>query len=233
MKKGIFLLIFTIILTCAGSVGTYEWQQAKVNNLQTKHTDLVQQVSRLKQNYASAVASGNISTATWKKYCDQFTPFCFNYPSNWDLADNPLNLSGDQRDFATITNPSKTIQLSYANPLIKDGGSLSARVVKASHVTIDGTSVALLGIIPVSSVTFQPSYMLLGNDQALGYTPGNNALLVYGSINPRFDVGQYQAISFYGYPTTKITSYAQAQAWFDSIDGKTVAKILESYKGGS
>jgi hypothetical protein len=232
MKKGILLIIAVIVLCPAGSVGVYEWQNANISSLQTKHSALVQRVSRLKQQYASTTAAANISTTTWKRYCDQFTPFCFNYPNNWTLTDNPLNLSGDQRDFATITNPSKTIQLSYANPLIKDGGSLSARIVKASHVTIDGTAVALLGIVPVSSVTFQPSYMLLGSDQALGYTPGNNALLVYGSINPRFDVGKYQAISFYGYPTTKITSYAQAQAWFNSIDGKTVAKILESYAGG-
>lgn len=232
MRK-VLAIIIAIVVAAGATSGVYIWQNKRVDNLNTQQAALRQKVSSLQNQYATAEAAANVSTANWKKYCDQFAPFCFNYPSNWNLTDNPLNLSGDQRDFATITNPGKTIQLDYANPLIKDGGSLSARVVKASSVTIDGTSVALLGIIPVSSVNFQPSYILLGNDQAHNYTPGSDAVLVYGSINPRFTIGKYDAISFYGYPTGKMTSYAQAQAWFESVDGKTVAKILESYAGKS
>ncbi len=230
MRK-VLAIIIPIVVAAGATSGVYIWQSKRVDNLNTQQVTLKRKVSNLQNQYAAVAAAANVPTANWKKYCDQFTPFCFNYPGNWNLTDNPLNLSGDQRDFATITNPSKTIQLNYANPLIKDGGSLSARVVKASTVTIDGTSVALLGIIPVSSVNYQPSYMLLSNDQAQSYTPGSDAVLVYGSINPRFTIGKYDAISFYGYPTTKITSFAQAQSWFDSVNGKTVAQILESYTG--
>jgi hypothetical protein len=227
MRKVIIVLI-AIIVAAGATFGVYEWQNKKVDNLQEQQTALKQKVSSLQSQYAAAQAADSVSTANWKKYSDPYYPFSFDYPSQWKLTNNSLNVAGDKRAYASLTDPNKTMQVSYTNPLIKDGGSLSARVVKAYHITVDNTKLAVLGIIPVSSGEYQPSYVILGGSQALSITPNNNAVLLYGSINPRFNVGTYDAILFTGGPTKNSTSYAQAQAWFDSVNGNTVLKVLES-----
>jgi len=196
-----------------------------------QQSSLAQQVKNLQDRYTAAQSAAIITTNSWKKYCDQFWPFCFSYPDGWKLTDSSFDINGDTRTYVSLTSPDKTLGVDYVNPLIKDGGSLSAHIVKVERITVDNTKLAVLGIIPVSSGTFQPSYVVLDGDQALSATPSNDALLLFGSINPRFTIGQYDAILLSGHPTTKITSYAQAQAWFDSIGGKTVLKIIESYSG--
>ena len=227
MRKIITVLI-AIVIVAGATFGVYEWQNKNTDNLRKQQTTLKQKVSSLQSQYAAAKAAANVSTAGWKKFCDQFAPLCFSYPSQWVVTDSSLKLPGDNREFASVANPGKTIQISYDNPLIKDGGSLSAHIVKASYITINGTKLAILGIIPVSSGVYSPSYITLDTSQALNATPSNKVLLLDGSINPRFTVGQYDAILFTGGPTKKITSYAQAQAWFDSIDGSTTLRVLES-----
>jgi hypothetical protein len=231
MRRMIITSTLAVVFIVGSGLGMYIWQNHRIAALVQQRSSLTQQVQSLNSQYTAAQTAANISTSSWKKFCDQFAPLCFSYPSTWTLTASPLVLPGDDREFATLTDPKKTIQVNYDNPLIKDGGSLSARIVKANHMTVSGTKLAVLGIIPVSSGTFQPTYVVLDSDQALSATPGNDALLLFGSINPRFTVGKYDAILLNGYPLTKITSYAQAQAWFDSIDGKTVLKVIESYSG--
>lgn len=229
--KRILISTFSLIVIAGAGVGTYIWQNQRMATLTRQHTADVQRVNQLQSQYAAATAAAVVHTNTWKQFCDQFTPFCFMYPNQWIPADNSLNLPNDKRESVTVTNPTKTLRIVYINPLIKDGGSLSARIITTNNMTVNNVRLAILGIIPVSSGVYQPSYIVLNTDQALNAKPGNDALLLNGSINPRFTVGQYDAISLIGYPTTKITSMAQAKAWFDSIDGKTVLKIIESYAG--
>jgi hypothetical protein len=231
MKKTGIVASALVAVIVGTLVGVYFWQNRTLTSLARQHALLKQQVETLQSQYIAAQVAADISTSSWKTYCDQFTPFCFNYPGSWTLTDGSLNLPGDQRDFVSLVNPDKAVHITYANPLVKDGGSLSARIVKADYITVDTVKVAVLGIIPVSSGIYQPGYIMLNNQWAIDNKPGNDAVLVSGSINPRFDIGAYHAIQLYGYPTAKMTSFAQAAAWFDSIDGKTVAKILESYAG--
>jgi hypothetical protein len=226
--RRIIIVLIAIVIVAGGTSGVYEWQIKNTNNLRKQQTALKQKVSSLQSQYAAAKAVANISTSGWKQFCDQFAPLCFSYPSQWVVTDSSLKLPGDNREFASVTNPNKTIQINYDNPLFKDGGSLSVRIIKVSHTTVNGTKLAVLGIIPVSSGVYSPSYIVLDSNQALSVTPSDSTLLLNGSINPRFTVGQYHSILFTGSPTRKITSYAQAQAWFDSIDGNTTLKILES-----
>jgi len=227
MRKVIIVLI-SIVIVAGATFWVYEWQNKNTANLRKQQTTLKQKVSSLQSQYVEAKAAANVSTSGWKKFCDHFAPLCFSYPSQWVVTDSSLKLPGDNREFASVTDANKTIQISYDNPLIKDGGSLSVRIVKVSYITVDGTRLAVLGIIPVSSGVYSPSYIILDGSQALNATPNNSALLLNGSINPRFTVGQYNSILFTGGPARKITSYAQAQAWFDSTDGNTTLKVLES-----
>lgn len=228
MRK-IIITIIAIIITVGAASGVYVWQHKKVHDLQKQQTVLSQGVSSLQGEYSTAKAAAIISTTGWKQFCDQFSPFCFSYPANWVLHDSPFRMPGDNRDAATVTNPAKTINIDYANPLIKDGGSFSARIVKVNKFSVDGTEVAILGIIPVSSGIYSPMYITLNTDQALSATPSDKTVLVSGSINARFDIGMHDAILFTGGPTTNISSYAQAKAWFDSVDGNTTLKVLESF----
>jgi len=228
MRKTI-IIILTLLAASGSSIGTYLWQSQRVGSLQNQHAALERNVSDLQKQYALAMSAAEVSTAGWKKFCDQFLPFCFQYPSEWALTESPLKFTDDNREYASITNPAKTAQISYANPLVKDGGSLSVRIVKVNQITVGNTKVSVIGIIPVSSGVYQPSYIILGGDQALAITPSDKAIILNGSINARFEIGKHDAIFFSGGSTKKITSYDQAKAWFNSIDGKTVAKILESF----
>jgi len=228
MRK-IIIVILTMVVSAGAILGVYDWQNKDVKNLEGQQQVLTSKVINLQKHYTSAKDAAEVSMAGWKKFCDQFLPFCFSYPSQWTVLESPLKFPGDDREYATISSPDKTLQINYVNPLIKDGGSGSVHIIKASHITVGDTSLSILGAIPVSSGIYGASYVVFGGDQALSLAPSDKAVLLGGSVNPRFTVGKYDSILLTGYSTQKMTSYAQAKAWFDSVDGKTIAKILESF----
>ncbi len=226
--RRIMLTIFISLVVIAVAVsGVYVWQNHNVKYLKQQNVSLGQKVKDLQGQYNNAETAINISTSTWKKYCDSLSSVCMNYPSQWiltgGLADSYPMVN------ATLKNPGKTLQINYTDPMVKDGGGLSVHIVSLNNLTIGNSKITVVGSIPVSSVNFEPTYFVLNESFVpQNATPGKISLIY--AINPTFSAGSYPAdsISMSGGPTTKITSLAQAQAWFNSINGKTMLKIMKS-----
>jgi hypothetical protein len=227
MKK-VVLAICIVILGIAGGATLYISQKHQSDSLLAQKTVLQNQLTVAQAKYDSIKQAGKIKTDSWKQYCDSFAPFCLKYPSDWKLEANPLYFTDDQRMYATITNPGKTVTVSYVNPLVKDGSYGSAHIVNVSEMTVGNQKLKLIGSYPVSSGTYSPHYIVVNQNSLAGGTPG---AIGHDQSSSLFGVGKYTDISLSGYysGSNKITSQAQAEAWFSSIDGKTVQAIFESF----
>lgn len=225
MKRNFLLILISLVLVASAILGIYMWQNNNAKNIEKMNTSLEQKVKDLQNQYASAKAAGNISTSNWKKYCDPLAQDCFSYPAQWVLQ-------GGQPDSypmvgATLANPSKTLGISYIDPMVKDGGTSSEHIISLNNIDVDGSQITVIEGIPVSSGTYSANFFVLSTSSVpQSAIPGKVALIFDG--NPIFTVGKADSLSMSGGSETSFKSYAQAQAWFNSIDGKTLLKVFES-----
>jgi hypothetical protein len=226
MKKILLPALISLILTAIAVYGIFVWRNTAVRNSQNQHSSLQQSVNKLQTELADAKAASNISTANWKEYCDSLSKVCMSYPSDWTLQ-------GGQPDSypminATLTSASKSMKINYIDPMVKDGDAMSMHIVSLNNMTVGSSKVTIVGAIPVSSGSYTPVYYVLdSSDITSSMTPGKVALIF--AANPFFTEGTppLNSITMTGSPKS-FTSYAQAQAWFNSIDGKTMLNVFES-----
>lgn len=225
MKKILPALISLIV--AAGAVyGVYAWGSSAVTSDNKQHALLEQTVTKLQTQLAASKTAQNISTSGWKQYCDSLSKICMSYPNDWSLqGGQPSNypMIG-----ATLTSVSKSMKISYIDPMIKDGDDLSMHIISFTNMTIGSSKVTIVGAIPVSSGKYTPTYYIINtSDVTSNMVPGKVALIF--AANPFFTAGSapLNSITMTGSPTA-FHSYAQAQAWFSSVDGKTMLKIFES-----
>jgi len=94
-------------------------------------------------------------------------------------------------------------------------------------LNVNQTKLKIVGSYPVASGTYPPEYYILNpSDFTDRLVPDKIGL---GIINPRFDIENHDSIMLRGqYIGRALTTQAQAKAWFESVEGKTVLKILQS-----
>jgi type II secretory pathway pseudopilin PulG len=227
MRK-VILTAFAIIIVAAAAGGyLFTSQRSQLDTRNQERTKSQQQVADLQKQYAAVKAAGVIKTDTWKQYCDSQANLCFKYPSTWALKTNDLVVTDTLKYMnATVTNPENTVKVEYTEPLVKDGSAGNEHIVKLTDFKIGDTKLKIVGSYPVSSGLYYPQYYVLNESGAKDYAVGKVSL----TSPPRFTVGKYNSIVLRGSPVApKFTNSAQAEVWFDSIDGKTAQAILASY----
>jgi|GEM_PF-3541770 len=229
--KRFFVSVCILVLGVTAGTILYTSQQHKVDTLNRQEKIEARKLAAAQHAYDNVKAASIIHTDGWKQYCDPLSTLCLKYPPGWQAVGNVTDYGGgDKRSGIVITNPDKTATISYANPLVKDGSFDSAHIVDVSNVEVAGQKLQLIGYYPVSSGVYSPNYFYAnsGPEHTLvGGAPGSIGRDLTNSI---FEVGKYRDIHLNGYYSgaQKITSEAQAKAWFQSINGKTTKAVLTS-----
>ena len=222
-KVGRLVVVLGLVVSLMGAGGLV-WQRRQLSSLNQQQHNLQQAADGLQARLAALRATDTVNTATWKRACDPQAKLCFKYPAIWKLqgmtADKWGNVSG------SVTNPAGTATVAYRAPLVKDGSYGSAHIVSLTTEQVAGTKLSIVGLYPVASGMYEPQLVVVNS----GAITGPVGQVGFDIINPRFDIGAYHAVSLTGsYTGQTLPSEAAAQAWLQSVDGKTVAAILASY----
>ncbi|HEU4966451.1 MAG TPA: hypothetical protein VFT53_03135 [Candidatus Saccharimonadales bacterium] len=237
----IILCILAVIgLGLIGSWYLYHIQNSKVESLAQTKASLDKQAANLSGQLASAQSASNISTANWKTYCDHYGNLCFSYPSGWSLSSNHSDiagLSGLGMGTATLTNPSKTLSVSYLDDYIKDDFPANFIVNSVTPLDQAGKGLIALGGYYVAAGGHFPLFTVVNSStDSNGPSTSNKAgQNITTAVVPLFEysygaqtaLGQF-TISGKNVPTTE-----QADAWFNSVDGKTALAMVKTFASGS
>lgn len=225
MRRNFIVIVILVFLLSLGA-GVIVWSEKRLSALNADSISLQHKQNEAKKRLNIAENEASINTATWTKYCDTVTGFCFSYPSDWKFEDFTIKYPDYILTHVGVTNPEQTVQIEYHDPLTKDGGTKSEHVVDKATIKVADEALILIGSYPVASGIYKPEYYLTMGEYSTNATPGQ---LHVGSINPIFNIGGYSSLSLYMRKSPELTSEAQAKAWFESVQGKTVKTIMSSF----
>jgi hypothetical protein len=236
----VLFLALTLIVGIVAGWSVYRNQQGRAVSLTQTNASLTKQGSSLTAQLNTAKTAGNVSTAIWKTYCDPYGNFCFKYPPGLALTSDrssAAGLTGLGMGSASLQSPSKTISVSYLDDYIKDDFPANFIVHSTTSLSQAGKGLVAIGGYYVSAGGHIPVYIIVNsgsgaNDPSASSKPGQN---ITTAVVPLFQykygtndaLGQF-TVGGKSYPTTQ-----QADAWFDSIDGKTAFQIVNSFVSGS
>lgn len=222
MRK-FFTAVLMAVIVALAVVGVKQIQQPKLDDLQGQESVLKQQISEAEDKLAAVKAAGEIKTDGWLQYCDPQSTLCFKYPKEWAFV------GGTPNQFkyvgAMVTSPDKSLIVNYINPVVKDSGPGSAHVVKKTDLVVVTAKLVVIGSYPVSFGKYQPNWAIMSGDFFSNVKAGTVATIA--AANPVFDAGKASGVSLRANGPT-FESAAQAEAWFDSVDGKTLQAVLGS-----
>jgi hypothetical protein len=224
-------ILIVIILGLIAGWYVYYSQHTKVKSLTQSNYNFGKQLSTLTDQLTDAQAAGNVSTYGWKTYCDAHGIFCFKYPPSWTIS---TDYSADvEIGGATITNPSKTLSVDYLDNYIKDGFAENFIFHNGKALKIGNNNLGVFGGYYVESVEHIPFYAVLNIGSGInGASPSDKAgenIFIGSPAGFDYSGGVYNStigqfiVSGQGYGTTQ-----QANAWFNSIAGKTAYQIINS-----
>jgi hypothetical protein len=222
-----------LLVLAGASGGVYEWQHKKLETANELTATLIAQTSVLRQGQAALQAEGDISTKNWLSYCNDIYGYCFKYPAGWTVQrTSPTTINGNPTYAqATVTNPQKTLTVEYANPYIHDGAYETFYVNNISKLMDSSLSGAsIVGGYYQTSVSYQPMYIITDTTDTNGIKA--DQWTTNWSNAPRFTgqeaTGGTGDISFTVTSNTPLLTTQSANAWFDSIDGRTALQIAQS-----
>lgn len=234
-KSYIFPVYVSLIVIIGVIVGWYLYhgQHTQVSSLSTKNSNLGTQLASINSQLKNAKAASNVTTAGWQTYCDPHGIFCFKYPQGWKVSSS---YSADVRiGGATISNPAKTLSISYLDNYIKDGFAANYIFHSAHAINVGSNKLGVFGGYYVSSVDHVPFYAVLNAGDgtefpSLSTKPGQN-IYIGAPAGFLYSGGPYTSTigQLIVRPTGKdFLTTQQADAWFNSIDGKTANLIASS-----
>lgn len=241
-NNGLAILCILIVVGMGlfGSWYLYHIQSNKIASLSQTKTSLNRQVASLANQLASAQAAGNISTASWKNYCDPYGNFCFSYPSKWSLSSDHgdiAGLSGLGMGGATLASPSKTLSVSYLDDYIKDDFPANFIVSFVTPLDQAGKGLLALGGYYVSAGGHIPMFTVVNsstdpNGPSMSNKVGQN---ITTAVVPLFEYnyGSQTALGQFVVSGKSVPTTEQADAWFNSVDGKTALALVKSFASGS
>ncbi|HSX07479.1 MAG TPA: hypothetical protein VLG11_01145 [Candidatus Saccharimonadales bacterium] len=227
-----FYVLAVVWLALLGAV--YTWQHelvrsevGRMRSAQTQVSALNQQLTAINAGAApQAQPAANISTATWKSYCDVVHGQCFKYPADWQLSVTP-NLT-DQASHMVVTSPGNTMRLTYTNP--DQQGSFWAQFRWQVAADVPGAPDLKIigGYFLNGSASYQPMYAVVNVAAIAGHTPNAASPLMLQSA-PRFADASGRAITFaLKSSSANLTTTVRADAWFLTPDGQTALAIMQT-----
>lgn len=207
-------LLIVIIVGLIGFVGWYIWHNSATKSPSSSTTTV------LSNPYAG-----------WKSYCDTKTNGCFKYPANWSIDPETSNTSSDDFVYLSISNPSKSVLVSYSSPYSNPEKAGPGQFYAAAIEPLAASS-SLKVVGGMFTVNNTPAYEIVNNSQlktyplSIGDTSdfewANNGFTNKGSTTE----SQLNAVDN-ALGSTKEPE--QAKAWFKSEDAKTSLLILKSF----
>lgn len=198
-----------VVIALIGLVGWYVWN----NN-----------ATHLPNSQKSAAAQTTVSTPVdkyqgWKAYCDDLRKACFKYPNDWTID------SGAEG--ATFENQSKTVVVDYNNNDTRDGATVPYYVAGIEGLTINNTSLNVLGGFVVVPNNVRAEYKIVDAAFATGLTVGQQGAV---ANTARFTNKDGTHSHLEAYPTnTDGYDSNKAKIWFTSSDAQTAKRIIESF----
>jgi hypothetical protein len=242
VKHGHGLLVSLMVIIAAGCIAgwfLYHNQYGRMVSLTNQDSTLTTKLSKVNAQLSLAKAAGNITTKSWITYCDPHGIFCFKYPSGWTIN---TSYSADVKiGGATLTNPNKSLTVNYLDNYIKDDFPANFIIHSISDLNVSNDDLAVMGGYYIESVEHTPDYQIVNisngssndfvGEPSSSDKPGEN---VFAGAVPIFEYNYTK----YGYANTgefiiqptgqNFLSTQQANAWFNSIDGKTAYLIASS-----
>ncbi len=206
------ILIVVVVVGLLGAVGwlVYDRQKNKVDTAQTTQQTPVTTESEAKEE--------TDPYANWKNQCDDKAGLCFKFPSDWKVEEV-------SDTYISVVSPNTTSRVAYQPNYVRDGGIREVTPVKLVNST-NFTGYSVAGTYSVYLDKPNVVYDLVeGTVEQNGFKVGQATKSL---DNPRFD---YNGVTYkvFGTPTADFANEAEAKAWFDSTDGKTVLLIMQSF----
>lgn len=233
----------TVLLVIAGAGSAwyvYVHEQGTLSRLDQTHTSLTKQAASLTAQLNAAKAAGNITPADWRTYCDPYANLCFQYPANWSITSSHstgVGVSDLGMSFANLGNPGKSLGVSYLDDYIKDDFPASFIVHSVTPLPQAGKDIYAYGGYYVSAGGHTPMYFVANSGTGPNDLSPNNksGQGVLAAAVPLFQY-PYRNSTALGQFTVTGKTYAtteEADAWFNSVDGKTALKVASSFVSGS
>lgn len=217
MKRTMVVLAVVAIGGVCGYL-IYHQGNYEATTSQSKVKALSSQLSKLRSQYVSLQVARNIVTTDWKTYCNpQTLIYCYAYPNGWAL--NKSN--------GLITDPSGTVSIYLVTGDVHDGGTATFIPISVDDLSLETRTLKIVGGYYITSVGYHPLYAI--TEDTNGLQIGQPSLYVSPiafDLNNR-SVPGYSIFSV-TYEGSDLTTQAQANAWFDSISGKTALAIVKS-----
>ncbi len=211
------VLLVILVVAATGGAGVYVYHR----NHKAKHVATTSKSSTSTSSQAKPTPRTEDPYAGWKTYTDTTYHYSFRYPAGWELTTN-----GAQGVAISLRNPSNSVLISYANPLVKDGGSGDFLAADIQSVTTNAGLKVVGGAFTANNL---PTYSVVNASLLTTYP------LVIGQTSQfemaaRFsDQGSNDNGQLMAYPVgASFTTAAQAEAWFTTTDAKTSLLIMES-----
>ena len=215
------ILLAVVVVGAIAIIGLLLYQHRKPTTNSTATTNASQSAGQQQKTVSTNPAPDPY--AGWKSYCDTFYHYCFKYPSDWTLSVNSTPKTNCEAGNVGLTDPAKTVFVSYTNDDPHDNGP----------------------------APFYPVSITTTADQALsivgGYIPGSNTEPLYQTMDSSIlktyplTVGQQSQFPFHdkftdpntdgckgSFTGSASSSSNNPQAWFNTDAAKTSLLIVKS-----
>lgn len=212
-QTGFGIIEAVIIIAAVGIIGVAGWFV-----YQHDHTKVTNTAASTTQQKTTTVTQINADPyAGWQSYCDTTVKTCIKYPSDWVAS-----------PYGGLENPACTEYAALTGSTVKDRGSSTAYIASIDDLKTPMADLKILGTV----VDNKPEYSVYNTS----YISENNlhvgATQEIAYANYTF-TGKTGDASVVGTPCANgyaaISTAEQAKAWFNTAEGKTVLKVVQSF----
>ncbi len=211
------VLLTVVVVVAVVGTGAYLYHKHSVDNKKVNSTTSSTTNTTTSTNHQGLNTAGTDPYAGWKTYCVPTVKACVKYPSDWVTS-----------QYGGLQNSACTEYASLTGPTNKDTSSDIAYIVSIDDFSTSISSLKIVGMV----VNNKPSYSVYNAP----YLSQNNiqvgATQAIADVNYNF-TGNTGNAGLVGTPCangySSITTLDQAKDWFNTAEGKTVLKVIQSF----